>query len=251
MRDLKFLYIGHRGTRSYFDENTFSAFNAAKDAGANCIELDVRKTRDNRLIVFHDKTLNRVTTHSGSIKNLTYKELQEVETQKTHKKIPLLANVLKKFKNKIDFMIELKQKDIRTEIIDLIIRMELKDHCVISGREFNVLSDIKSNFPPISVCYNITKGDFTLKEFIERGKNKKLPFNPNMINLRSNLVKKEFIDTCEKNNILPLAWDFKKYSNPLDKIKELIRIGIRGILFDNHKNIPIIKKWRENQAYNS
>jgi glycerophosphoryl diester phosphodiesterase len=242
------IYIGHRGTREYFDENTIPAFKAAKKAGADLIEIDVRKTKDNQLIIFHDKTLDRITNHSGMIKELTYKELKKIKTKNTNKKIPLLSNVLKKFKNKIDFMIELKGKGVKTEIIDLIIRMKLKDRCVISGREFNVLLDIKSNFPPISVCYNITKGDFTLQNFLEQGKNGNLTFNPDMISLRSNLVKKEFIDVCTSNNILPLAWDFMKYSDPLKKIKELITLGIKGILFDNYKNIPIIKKWREEKA---
>ena len=242
------LYIGHRGTRESLDENTIPAFKAAKKAGADIIELDVRKTKDNQLIAFHDKKLDRITNHSGMINGLTYKELKKIKTKHTNEKIPLLSDVLKKFKNKIDFMIELKGKDVKTEIIDLIIRINIKDRCVISGREFNVLSNIKKNFPQILVCYNITKGDFTLQNFLEQGKNGNLAFNPDMISLRSNLVKKEFIDICSNNSILPLAWDFMKYSNPLEKIKELIMLGIKGILFDNYKNIPIIKKWREEKV---
>jgi len=242
------IYIGHRGTRRFFDENTIPAFKAAQKVGADIIELDVRKTKDNKLIVFHDKTIDRITNHSGTINGITYKELKKIKTKHTNEKIPLLSKVLKEFKNKIDFMIELKGKDVRNEIIDLITKIKLIDRCVISGREFNVLSDIKNNFPQINVCYNITKGDFTLQNFLEQAKSGNLPFNPDMISLRSKLVKKEFIRSCTNNNILPLAWDFIKYSNPLEKIKELIRLGIRGILFDDYKNIPIIKKWRASQT---
>ncbi len=244
----KIIYIGHRGTREFFDENTIPAFRAAKKAGADIIELDVRKTKDNQLIVFHDKTIDRMTNYSGIINELSYNQLKKIKTKLRNEKIPLLSEVLKKFKDKIDFMIELKAQNVQSEIIDLIARMKLQDRSVISGREFDALLEIKRNFPQISVCYNITKGDFTLDNFLEQGKIRNLSFNPDMISLRSKLVNKEFISICTSNKILPLAWDFMKYSNPLNKIKELIRIGIKGILFDNYKNIPIIKKWNATQT---
>ena len=51
------LFIGHRGTLVDYDENTLESFDIAIKSGANCIELDVRRTKDNKLIVFHDKSL--------------------------------------------------------------------------------------------------------------------------------------------------------------------------------------------------
>ena len=47
------LFIGHRGTLVDYDENTLEAFDIAIKSGANCIELDVRRTKDRKLIVFH------------------------------------------------------------------------------------------------------------------------------------------------------------------------------------------------------
>jgi len=38
-----------------------------------------------------------------------------------------------------------------------------------------------------------------------------------------------------------------KYDDPLLKIKSLIKIGIKGILFDNYRNIKIIKNWLKNE----
>ncbi|TXT63882.1 MAG: putative Glycerophosphoryl diester phosphodiesterase [Promethearchaeota archaeon] len=243
-----FLYIGHRGTRIDYDENTIPAFEAAIVAGVDFIELDVQKTRDEKLIVFHDNTLKRITNHTGTVNELNYMEIKSVKTKLTNEKIPLLSEVLNHFKNKTNFMIDLKDVGIRRDLIHLITGMKIVDQCVISGRDYNALSEIKDDFFKISVCYNITKGNFPLKAFMKQGKKENLSFNPDMISLRSMLVKKEFIEICVKNEIIPLAWDFLSYSNPIDKITALINNGIKGILFDNYKHISIIKKRRALKA---
>ncbi len=64
-----------------------------------------------------------------------------------------------------------------------------------------------------------------------------------MISLKSNLIKANFIDICHENDIKALAWDFIKYANSVKMIKDLIKLQIDGILFDDHKNIKIIKQW--------
>lgn len=53
--------IAHRGARSLAPENTRTAAQQAYDIGADLWETDVNITRDNRLILFHDQTLDRCT----------------------------------------------------------------------------------------------------------------------------------------------------------------------------------------------
>lgn len=48
------LVIGHRGASAAFPENTLAAFRGAADAGADWVELDVRRTADGALVVHHD-----------------------------------------------------------------------------------------------------------------------------------------------------------------------------------------------------
>ena len=50
-----FINYAHRGASQYFPENTLSAFYAGIAMGANGIETDIRKTKDNVLVLFHDK----------------------------------------------------------------------------------------------------------------------------------------------------------------------------------------------------
>ena len=55
------LVIAHRGASGYLPEHTLEAYSAAYFMGADYIEQDVVMTKDNRLVVLHDHTLDRTT----------------------------------------------------------------------------------------------------------------------------------------------------------------------------------------------
>ncbi len=54
--------IAHRGDSAHFPENTRSAFRSAMEKGADLVELDSHATKDGRLVVLHDSTLDRTTS---------------------------------------------------------------------------------------------------------------------------------------------------------------------------------------------
>ena len=68
------LGFAHRGADTG-RENTLAAFRAAWEAGFTYLELDVRTTADGVLVVFHDETLDRVSTAVGAFSALTWEEL--------------------------------------------------------------------------------------------------------------------------------------------------------------------------------
>ena len=51
------LKIGHRGARAYEPENTLRSFKKALEFGVDAVELDVRRTKDDEIVVIHDATL--------------------------------------------------------------------------------------------------------------------------------------------------------------------------------------------------
>lgn len=55
------LVLAHRGDCGQFPEHTPQAYASAHYAGADFNELDLGVTKDNRLVVFHNPTLNEVT----------------------------------------------------------------------------------------------------------------------------------------------------------------------------------------------
>jgi glycerophosphoryl diester phosphodiesterase len=53
--------VAHRGASAYAPENTLASFREAARRHAHLFELDVRRTRDGKLIIMHDATLARTT----------------------------------------------------------------------------------------------------------------------------------------------------------------------------------------------
>lgn len=73
------LIIAHRGDVANAPENTISAFKKALDGGADGIELDVRLTRDQKLVVFHDRCLDRTSNGSGPVNHRSLDEVREMD----------------------------------------------------------------------------------------------------------------------------------------------------------------------------
>jgi glycerophosphoryl diester phosphodiesterase len=53
--------VAHRGASAYGPENTVVAFKLAAEQGADAFEFDVQETKDHKLVLMHDTTLNRTT----------------------------------------------------------------------------------------------------------------------------------------------------------------------------------------------
>lgn len=68
----------HRGYTAEAVENTLESLQAAKEAGADMVELDVQQTLDGELIVFHDATLGRLAGDPRAISDMTLEEVKKV-----------------------------------------------------------------------------------------------------------------------------------------------------------------------------
>ncbi len=79
-----FRIIAHRGASGYAPENTMAAFARAVEMGATEIETDVALTRDGKLLLFHDNTLERTTNGTGLPENYTLEELKELDAGSWH-----------------------------------------------------------------------------------------------------------------------------------------------------------------------
>ncbi len=64
-----FRVIAHRGASAYAPENTLPAFERALEVGAAEVELDVQLSRDDVLVLFHDRTLDRKTNLTGRVRD--------------------------------------------------------------------------------------------------------------------------------------------------------------------------------------
>ena len=72
--------ISHRGCAGYAPENTLEGIHTAADMGVEWVELDVKLTKDQVPILFHDDTLERTTNAHGKVAETTYADLKQIET---------------------------------------------------------------------------------------------------------------------------------------------------------------------------
>lgn len=101
--------IAHRGLHSFdFPENSLPAFINAVEHGF-AIELDVRITDDDTLVVFHDEKLSRMTDRDGYVGNLKASDLDDIKLLKTEYGIPTFEKVLETVNGKVPLLIEIKK----------------------------------------------------------------------------------------------------------------------------------------------
>lgn len=121
--------------RHQYLENTIESIQAAFDFGATIVEIDIRPTKDNRLVVFHDDTLDCRTNAHGNVWDYTVSELKKFDAGygytfdggKTYPfrgkgigKIPTLGEVLSQFQDR-KFLIDNKSGD-NLEVAGLLVR---------------------------------------------------------------------------------------------------------------------------------
>ena len=70
--------ISHRGDWRNTPENSIRAIQNCIDLGVNMVEIDIKKTKDNELILLHDKTLDRTTTGKGLPQDYTLAEIKQM-----------------------------------------------------------------------------------------------------------------------------------------------------------------------------
>ena len=150
--------IAHRGlTSKDIKENTLEAFRNAINNGYEGIELDIRKTKDNKIVVIHDKYINRTSNGSGNINKLLYKELLKYNfgSKKKHSKIPLLKDIVKNINN-TNIFIELKEKINRDELDSILKKNNTNKYYIMSfNKEYiDNLLGIEYNLGLINYVFN-------------------------------------------------------------------------------------------------
>ncbi len=161
--------IAHRGLVDHnICENTIKAFKNAISKGYNGIELDIRKTKDNIIVVLHDKYINRTSNGKGNINKLTYKEVSKYNfgTKTNKSKIPTLKEVINTINNTTIF-IELKENIEKEELTNILNINSTNKYYIMSFNKKYIddLIGIKYNLGLINYVFN-TLIDYNKYNFI-------------------------------------------------------------------------------------
>jgi glycerophosphoryl diester phosphodiesterase len=121
------------------------SFKKAMALGADMIEFDVRRTKDNIFIVYHDEFIK-----NKPIRALPYEKINKtVRTQGFS--IPTVEEVLKYTRGKIKLDVELKEEGYEKEMVALLSKYLKEDQYVITSFNDSSLKIIKDNYPKIKV----------------------------------------------------------------------------------------------------
>jgi glycerophosphoryl diester phosphodiesterase len=114
LRTRPFLNGAHRGASAYAPENTLPAFELAVAQGAAVLEIDVRLTRDEEVVVIHDARVDRTADGQGEVQRMTLSEIQSLDAGHwfgeswTGTRIPTAEQVLERFAGRVLIDVDMK-----------------------------------------------------------------------------------------------------------------------------------------------
>lgn len=115
--DLRWMVIAHRGEHRSHPENTLEAIEGAIRAGADLVEMDVRRSSDGQYLLMHDATVDRMTDGKGRVSEKTWAELSSLKvadkarTNAVPSRIPRLEQALDACRGRIQVYLDFKAGD--------------------------------------------------------------------------------------------------------------------------------------------
>lgn len=216
MKKINFLtssLIAHRGDHDIkleIPENSMAAFKRAID-NKYIIELDVHILKDNKIIVFHDDNLKRMTGVDKEVKYTTYDEIKNLRLCNTDNRIPLITEVLELVDNKVPIIIELKTDNKAGILEKELIKILEKYNGDYAVKSFNPLSVywFKKYYPNIvrgQLSSDYSKNNMCIiKKFLL----KNMVFNfftkPDFISYDINSLPSKRVENIRKKHIV-LGW---------------------------------------------
>jgi glycerophosphoryl diester phosphodiesterase len=153
----KQLLIAHRGASAYAPENTMASVCYALEMDFDMIEIDVRLSKDNQVVLLHDKTIKRTSDGRGRLSDYTYDELQGFDfgswfsDKFKDERIPLLSDVIELVGAKKPLFIEIKTGSYGIEdiVASMIIENKAESWCIVQSFDDRILRFFNKHYPEI------------------------------------------------------------------------------------------------------
>lgn len=164
LREHRPLSVAHRGHSIAYPENTLEAYRKAIELGVEGIECDVNITRDGKLVMMHDTTLDRTTNGTGKVSASTWEEIQRLDAGGKFKpefagvRVPSTEETLLLYKETgIISCIEIKGADaeewnrIALGLVDLLIKHDMLDTTFLSSYHHEALHTAQAKCPELLI----------------------------------------------------------------------------------------------------
>jgi len=242
-----FWAIAHRGFSGVYPENTMIAFEKAAELPIDAIELDVHSTKNGKLVVIHDATLDRTTNLSGRIVDYSAEELLRADAgyhfdpsnnrsfpfRGQGIKIPLLEELFQRFPQK-RFIIEIKQTmpAIEEILLPLIQKYGMEGKVIVASEHYEPLTRIRAM--DSSIATNLSS--IEAREFYRLFRIRLSGFyksNGDALQIPDSyrgekVVTQAFVDAIHRKGLILHIWTV----NETKDMKQLIDYGVDGIITD-------------------
>jgi glycerophosphoryl diester phosphodiesterase len=241
------LVIAHRGGAGLWPENTLYAFERARAAGTDVLEMDVRSTADGRLVVHHDETIERTTDGRGRVSELTLAELKRRDA--AHRwtpdggqtfplrgaglTVPTLEEVFTRLAG-ARFVIEIKQDEppLAAPLCRALREHAMTKRALVASFRQATLDDFRRACPEVATSATVSEG-YEFLALFKAGLGDS--YSPAMQalqvpeNLRGwRVVTREFVETAHRLNLQVHAWTI----NDAGDMRRLLDLGVDGIITD-------------------
>jgi glycerophosphoryl diester phosphodiesterase len=212
-----FLKIGHRGARAYEIENTLASFRRAIELGVNALELDVRLSKDRKLVVSHDDNLKRVFGKDMPVKEATLEELRE----STGRKMVTLDEALEFIDGKVEkILVELKETGYEERVMDVLKREQIEQQIILTSFHEDALRIVRQRDGKIDTGLIYAR----LRKPIDLARELKCQY---IIPLYR-FVHRRDVEEAHKSGLRVIVWTI----NTAEEVREFIVRGVDGIASD-------------------
>ncbi len=209
--------IGHRGAAAYAPENTLESIHTAADIGVEWIELDVKLTKDDIPIIFHDDELSRTTNGSGLVKDITYEDIKQLEAGSWYAesfsgiKIPTLEENDEEIVNRnLGLNLEIKpcegrEKDTTEAALDILSSIwDDHDRLLISSFQ-NLALEVARDMAP-DWHYGYLIGGHSHEDLPDNWLDIADYLDVKTVNLGANIITQEIIQEVLDKDLIPLVY---------------------------------------------
>ena len=215
------LVIAHRGASVARQQNTLDAFRLAVEMGADLIELDVRRSRDDVLIISHDAHL----PDGRFIVQHDYDDLPEwVPTLVEALDACEGANVNIEIKNEPDDVDYDAEHQISDATVGLALAFRSPEDLLMTSFNLDTVKRIQAVNPDIAVGFvtgfDVLQVQMLLEHAVEANMNAIVPWD--------GTVDRRFIERAHKAGLSVYPWTV----NEPERMTELIELGADGIVTD-------------------
>jgi glycerophosphoryl diester phosphodiesterase len=209
--------IGHRGAAGYEPENTLRSFRRALEIGVHGIELDVHLSKDRRVVVIHDPTVDRTTNGHGYVRDLSFEELSKLDAG-MGERIPLLEEVMDLVKDRAILQIELKGEGTEEPVLRIIEERGFVNRVVLTSFFHNRVKKVKDLNPRIRTGILIVGRPLDPVHMAKVAK-------ADAIHINYMTVDRELVDEVHREGLQVTVWNADE---PKD-INAMIDLGVDAI----------------------